>query len=905
MKKIPILFLGLLGGLAACTRIPPAIAPDKKIETRIGELLQKMTLEEKIGQMCQLTAGVVIDQSDPQHPVLSEALLDTVIGRYKVGSILNIPFGVGQPREVWIRFINRIQQRSLDELGIPCIYGVDQIHGASYTQGATLFPQGINMGASFNRGLMRRCSEISAYETRACAIPWTFAPVMDLGRDPRWPRMWESYGEDTYVNSQMAVASVLGFQGEDPNRVDDRHVAACIKHFMAYGVPVSGKDRTPSSVTRNVLREKYFAPFMECIRAGALSLMVNSASNGGMPFHADRELLTGWIKEELDWDGLIVTDWNDIYNLCERDHIAASRKDAVRIAVNAGIDMSMVPSSWDFCIYLRELVEEGQVSMERIDDAVSRVLRLKFRLGLFEKPFWDTGDFPEFASDEYAAVALQAAVESEILLKNEDGILPLKAGEKLAVIGDFAQTPRYQGAGSSAVNALQVDALLDCIKADGSGIAFVGYASGFDRQGAADPKKQEEAVSLAKQADTVLLCLGLDELRESEGLDRADMALAENQQQLLDAVAAVNPNVVVLLSAGAPVETPWVGRCKALVYGALGGQAGAGAAADILTGKLCPCGKLSQTWAKAHDDTPAKANFGGEGRNVEYREGLYVGYRYYQTAGVKPAFPFGYGLSYTTFEYSDLKADEKGVTLTVTNTGSCAGAEIVQLYVAKQDAKVFRPAQELKGFAKVSLAPGESRTVSIALDDKAFRYWNVRTDRWEVEGGSYQLRVGASSADIRLTAEVSVKGTNAPDPYEGLDLLHYVSGQITYVTDAEFEALLGHPVPEDVVRIDRNMTLGEMDHGRSPLGWVAQKVLRYRLDSSFAKGTPDLNTVFQYNMPLRALAKMTNGMVSMGMVDGLVWELKGFWLVGILRVLYEFVKNLILNSQMENRLKNS
>ena len=450
-----------------------------------------------------------------------------------------------------------------------------------------------------------------------------------------------------------------------------------------------------------------------------------------------------------------------------------------------------------------------------------------------------------------------------------------------------------------------MDTLLDCIKADDSGITLVGYASGFERQGAAGAEKLEEAVALAKKADTVLLCLGLDELRESEGLDRADMKLAENQQQLLAAVAAVNPNIVVLLSAGAPVETPWAGQCRALVYGALGGQAGAGAAADILTGKLCPCGKLSQTWAQGHDDTPAKANFGGEGRNVEYREGLYVGYRYYQTAGVPVAFPFGCGLSYTTFAYSDLKADEKGVTLTVTNTGSCAGAEIVQLYVAKQDAKIFRPAQELKGFAKVFLAPGESRTVSIALDDKAFRYWNVKTDRWEVEGGSYQLRVGASSADIRLTAEVSVKGTDAPDPYAGLDLLHYVSGQIAYVTDAEFEALLGHPIPEDVVRIDRNMTLGEMDHGRSPLGWVAQKVLRCRLDSSFAKGTPDLNTVFQYNMPLRALAKMTNGMVSMGMVDGLVWELKGFWLVGILRVIYEFVKNLILNRQMENRLKNS
>ena len=510
-----------------------------------------------------------------------------------------------------------------------------------------------------------------------------------------------------------------------------------------------------------------------------------------------------------------------------------------------------------------------------------------------------------FDAAAHHKLARRAAAESIVLLRNEGGILPLKPNEKLAVIGDFAETPRYQGAGSSAVNALQVDTLLDCIKADDSGITLVGYASGFERQGAADAEKLEEAVALAKKADTVLLCLGLDELRESEGLDRADMKLAENQQQLLAAVAAVNPNVVVLLSAGAPIETPWAGQCRALVYGALGGQAGAGAAADVLTGKLCPCGKLSQTWAQAHDDTPAKANFGGEGRNVEYREGLYVGYRYYQTAGVPVAFPFGYGLSYTTFEYSDLKADEKGVTLTVTNTGSCAGAEIVQLYVAKQDAKVFRPAQELKGFAKIFLAPGESRTVSIALDDKAFRYWNVKTDRWEVEGGSYQLRVGASSADIRLTAEVSVKGTDAPDPYEGLDLLHYVSGQITYVTDAEFEALLGRPVPEDVVRIDRNMTLGEMDHGRSPLGWVAQKVLRHRLDSSFAKGTPDLNTVFQYNMPLRALAKMTNGMVSMGMVDGIVWELKGFWLVGILRVVYEFVKNLILNRQMENRLKNS
>ena len=640
-----------------------------------------------------------------------------------------------------------------------------------------------------------------------------------------------------------------------------------------------------SVVDERTLRELYLTGFEIVVKeARPKTIMTSYNLINGTYANENAHLLQDILRKDWGFDGAVVTDWGG-----SNDHA---------LGVKNGSTLEMPCPGGDSIRELMKAVKDGKVTEADLDARLDELLELVLSThAAVEKA-------PRaFDAAAHHALARRAAAESIVLLKNEDGILPLKAGEKLAVIGDFAQTPRYQGAGSSAVNALQVDALLDCIKADDSGIAFVGYASGFDRQGAADPKKQEEAVSLAKQADTVLLCLGLDELRESEGLDRADMALAENQQQLLDAVAAVNPNVVVLLSAGAPVETPWVGRCKALVYGALGGQAGAGAAADILTGKLCPCGKLSQTWAKAYDDTPAKANFGGEGRNVEYREGLYVGYRYYQTAGVKPAFPFGYGLSYTTFEYSGLKADETGVTLTVTNTGSAAGAEIVQLYVAKPDAKVFRPEQELKGFAKVSLAPGESKTVTIALDDKAFRYWNVKTNAWEVEGGSYQLRVGASSVDIRLTADITVKGTNAPDPYAGLSLTHYVSGQITYVTDAEFEALLGHPIPEDVVRIDRNMTLGEMDHSRSPLGWLAQKVLRSRLDASFAKGKPDLNTVFQYNMPLRALAKMTNGMVSMGMVDGLVWELKGFWLVGIVRVIYEFIKNAILNAQLEKRLR--
>ena len=397
----------------------------------------------------------------------------------------------------------------------------------------------------------------------------------------------------------------------------------------------------------------------------------------------------------------------------------------------------------------------------------------------------------------------------------------------------------------------------------------------------------------------------LDEIKESEGIDRADMKLAENQLELLAAVAAANPNVVVLLSAGSSLESDWVKDCKALVYGCLGGQAGAGALVEVLTGAQNPCGKLAETWARSYADTPAKAHFGGDGPTVEYREGLYVGYRYYDTAGVPTAFPFGYGLSYTSFAYSDLKADETGVTLTVTNTGSCAGAEVVQLYVAKPDAKVFRPVKELKGFAKVQLEAGESKTVTIPLDDKAFRYWNVKTDRWEVEGGSYQLLVGASSADIRLTAAVTVAGTGAPDPYAGKNLEHYRTAQVQNVPDAEFEALLGRPIPENKVHIDRNMTLGEMGHGRSPIGWLAAAVLGTLLRRSIKKGKPDLNILFQYNMPLRALAKMTNGAISMGMVDGIVMELQGFWIIGLVRVIVEAVKNLVLNSRMEERLKNS
>ena len=380
----------------------PAIATDAAIEKKIDAIMQKMTLDEKIGQMCEITIDVLTDYKSANPLKFSEAILDTVIGKYKVGSILNVPLNVAQKKEVWADVIRQIQDKSMKEIGIPCIYGVDQIHGTTYTLDGTLFPQGINMAATFNRQLMRRTCEISAYETRACCIPWTYAPVMDLGRDPRWSRMWESFGEDCYVNAQMAIEAVKGFQGDDPNHIDQFHIASCAKHYMAYGVPVSGKDRTPSSVSNIDMREKYFTPFLEAIRAGALTLMVNSGVNNGMPFHANRELLTGWLKEDLNWDGMIVTDWADINNLCTRDHIAATKKEAIKIAINAGIDMSMVPYELSFCTYLKELVEEGEVPMSRIDDAVRRVLRLKFRVGLFDNPYWDIERYTRFACNEHA-----------------------------------------------------------------------------------------------------------------------------------------------------------------------------------------------------------------------------------------------------------------------------------------------------------------------------------------------------------------------------------------------------------------------------------------------------------------------------------------------------------------------
>ena len=762
--------------------------------------------------------------------------------------------------------------RALPGKGIPAITLSDGPNGVRKQAGAadhlgltpsvpaTCFPTSATVANSWDPELGEAVGAAMGEEAAAQGVSVLLGPGLNIKRSPLCGRNFEYFSEDPYLAGKMAAAYVRGIQKNG--------IAACPKHFAVNSQELR-RMASDSIVDERTLREIYLTGF-EMVVKEAQPKTIMSAYNlvNGTYANENTHLLMDILRGDWGFDGAVVTDWGG-----SNDHA---------LGVKNGSTLEMPAPGGDAIRELMKAVQTGKITEADVDARLEELLELVFTT----KAAVDAAP-GKFDADAHHALARRAAAQSIVLLKNENGLLPLAKGEKVAVIGDFAQTPRYQGAGSSAVNSIKVDSFLDCLAE--SGLNSVGYAKGFDRQG-----KPDEALSM-----------GLDEIKESEGIDRADMKLAENQLELLAAVAAANPNVVVLLSAGSSLESGWVKDCKALVYGCLGGQAGAGALVEVLTGAQNPCGKLAETWARSYADTPAKAHFGGDGPTVEYREGLYVGYRYYDTAGVPTAFPFGYGLSYTSFAYSDLKADEKGVTLTVTNTGSCAGAEVVQLYVAKPDAKVFRPAKELKGFTKVQLEAGESKTVTIPLDDKAFRYWNVKTDRWEVEGGSYQLLVGASSADIRLTAAVTVAGTGAPDPYAGKDLAHYRTAQVQNVPDAEFEALLGRPIPENKVHIDRNMTLGEMGHGRSPIGWLAAAVLGTLLRRSIKKGKPDLNILFQYNMPLRALAKMTNGAISMGMVDGIVMELQGFWIIGLVRVIVEAVKNLVLNSRMEERLKNS
>lgn len=752
---------GCLSGMAQSL---PAIPSDPVIEANIQEWLKKMTLEEKIGQMCEITVDVVTDFPGSKEGFkLSEAMLDTVIGKYKVGSILNVPLSVAQKKEVWAEAIRKIQEKSMKEIGIPCIYGVDQIHGTTYTLDGTLFPQGVNMGASFNRELVRRGAEISAYETKAGCIPWTYAPVVDLGRDPRWPRMWENYGEDCYVNAEMGVAAVKGFQGEDPNHIGEYRVAACMKHYMGYGVPVSGKDRTPSSISRSDLREKHFAPFLAAVKAGALSVMVNSGVDNGMPFHANRELLTEWLKEDLNWDGMIVTDWADINNLCTRDHIAATKKEAVKIAINAGIDMSMVPYEVSFCDYLKELVQEGEVPMSRIDDAVARVLRLKYRLGLFEHPYWDIRKYDKFGSAEFAAEALQAAEESEVLLKNEGGILPLRKGTKILLAGPNANSMRCLNGGWSyswqghradefagAYHTIY-EALCDKFGTQNivyePGVTYAPYKN--DNWWEENEPEIDKAVKAAAGVDVIVACIGENSYCETPG-NMNDLTLSANQRNLVKALAGTGKPVVLILNQGRPrIINDIVPLAKAVVNVMLPGNYGGDALANLLSGDANFSAKMPFTYPKyvnmlPNYDYKSCENMGQMGGNYNY------------DAVMDVQWPFGYGLSYTTYAYRNLRvdrtefvaSDELVFSVDVTNTGKVEGKESVLLYSKDVVASSTPDNIRLRNFEKISLKPGETKTVTMKLkgSDLAFVGYD---GKWRLEKGDFIIKCGDQQLDIR------------------------------------------------------------------------------------------------------------------------------------------------------------
>ena len=754
------------GSLAGMAQPAPAISADPVIEAHIQEWLKKMTLEEKIGQMCEITVDVVTDFPGSKDGFkLSEAMLDTVIGKYKVGSILNVPLSVAQKKEVWAAAIKQIQEKSMKEIGIPCIYGVDQIHGTTYTLDGTLFPQGVNMGATFNRSLVRRGAEISAYETKAGCIPWTYAPVVDLGRDPRWPRMWENYGEDCYVNAEMGVEAVKGFQGDDPNHIGEYNVAACMKHYMGYGVPVSGKDRTPSSISRSDMREKHFAPFLAAVRAGALSVMVNSGVDNGMPFHANRELLTEWLKEDLNWDGMIVTDWADINNLCTRDHIAATKKEAVKIAINAGIDMSMVPYEVSFCDYLKELVQEGEVPMSRIDDAVARVLRLKYRLGLFENPYWDIKKYDKFGSKEFAAEALQAAEESEVLLKNEGNILPLAKGTKILLAGPNANSMRCLNGGWSyswqghradefagAYNTIY-EALCNKYGKENiiyePGVTYAPYKN--DNWWEENQPEIEKSVAAASRADVIIACIGENSYCETPG-NLSNLTMSENQRNLVKALAATGKPVILILNQGRPrIINDIVPLAKAVINVMLPGNYGGDALANLLAGDANFSAKMPFTYPKyinalANYDYKPCENMGQMGGNYNYDSVMDVQWN------------FGDGLSYTTYNYSNLKIDKTSftandvltVSVDVTNTGKVAGKESVLLYSKDLVASSTPDNIRLRNFEKVALNPGETKTVTMQLkgSDLAFVGYD---GKWRLEKGDFTIKCGVQTLDINCT----------------------------------------------------------------------------------------------------------------------------------------------------------
>ena len=779
MRKILIITIAVLTTMNMNAQ--RAIPRDEGVEKQVEEKLAQLSLDEKIGQMCELTIDVITAKGDEFQ--LDEASLSRVFQTYKVGSILNVPKSYAQTPEVWATLIRRLNQLSQQQCdGVPQVYGVDQIHGASYTRGATLFPQEVGQAASFNRAIPRRVHQIAAYESRACLIPWVYSPVMDLGRNPLWSRQWESYGEDAYLSAEMAREAVIGYQGNDPNHIGSSSVAACIKHFMAYGVPVSGKDRTPSSVTERELREKFFEPFRRAIEAGALSLMVNSGVNNGIPFHTNHELLTVWLKEQLGWDGMIVTDWADINNLYSRDHVAATKKDAIEMAINAGIDMSMVPYEVDFCDMLRELVNEGRVSMDRIDDAVRRILRLKVRLGLLDRKTWDLSPrqlekrFPDFACDSFADEARKMTEECMVLLKNNPlstspqragKLLPLREGTRLLVCGPNANNWRTMNGGwtytwqGNRTNEVceQIGkyhtfytALRSRFGAENVTL-FEGthWATGSDWQ-REERLDVEGALRAAQEADVIIACIGENSYCETPG-NIDDLTLSPNQMALVKALAKTGKPIVLVLNEGRPrIIRDIEPLATAIVHTFLPSNYGGDALARLLSGEANFSGRMPYTYPRhtgnfsTYDHKPCE-NTGGQ------MEG-----NYNYEASTDAQWPFGYGLSYTTFEYSNLRldrteftaSDSLTFTIDVKNAGSCVGKESVLLYVSDLVASLTPDVRRLRAFDKIELQPGETRTVRlcVAAHDLAF----VGADNhWVLEKGDFRAAIGNQSIVFHCT----------------------------------------------------------------------------------------------------------------------------------------------------------
>ena len=762
MKKI-LLSISMLALAYTASANVPVIKSDPKIEAQVEQTLKKLTLEEKIGQMMELVTDLFGANDKNGVFYIDEHKTDSILSRYKIGSILNAPNTCAPTAKQWEKYIAQIQKISMKRIGIPCVFGLDQNHGSTYTQGGTLFPQNINVAASFNREIARRSAEATAYETRAVSVPWTYSPTVDLGRDARWPRIWENFGEDCYLSSEMGKAMVYGFQGEDPNNIDQYHIATSMKHFMGYGVPWTGKDRTPAYISPADLREKHFAPFLAGLQAGALTVMVNSASVNGMPMHANKDILTGWLKEETGWDGVLITDWADINNLYTREMVAKDKKDALRIAINAGIDMIMEPYSCDACGYLVELVKEGKIPMSRIDDACRRVLRMKYRLDLFKNPTQKLKNYPKFGGEEFAKLALEGATESMVLLKNEGNILPLQHGKKILLTGPNANQMRcldggwsYTWQGHRADEfAGKYNTIYEAFCNEyGKENVILNQGVTYNEKGKYWEENEPQiqgAVDAAKNVDVIVACIGENSYTETPG-NLTDLWLSENQRNLVKELAKTGKPVVLVLNEGRPrliadIEPLAQGIINILIPGNMGGDA----LANLVSGKSNFSGKMPYTYPK---EINSLANYDfKKSEEVGTMEGAYD-----YNAKITQQWGFGYGLSYTTYKYSNLKVSQSDfrhgdiikVSVDVKNTGKVAGKESVLLFSSDLIASMVPDGRRLRAFDKVELQPGETKTMTFELkaDDLAFVDWN---GKWRLEEGDFKLMIADQSADIHCT----------------------------------------------------------------------------------------------------------------------------------------------------------